>query len=56
LPLTPGTGIDEAVHWIRSVWPVTIEVDCQLPTSMRHRLLSWERGDGSGLHALAPLL
>jgi len=52
----PGAAIDEAMHWVRSVWPVTIEVDCQLPTSMRHQLASWERGDGSGLHAPAALL
>ena len=36
--------------------PVTIEVDCRLPAPMSTRLRTWDRGDGSGLAALAALL
>jgi hypothetical protein len=45
-----------AERWVRSVWPVTIEVDCRLPAPMRRRLLAWDRGDGSGLSALRRLV
>jgi hypothetical protein len=45
--------VDRAQAWIRSVWPITIEVDCQLPGPMEQRLANWERGDGSGLVALS---
>ena len=54
--LAPGADVDEARRWLRSVWPVTVEVDCRLPAPMRERLLAWDRGDGSGLTALAELL
>ena len=40
----------------RAVWPVTIQVDCQLPAPMAKRLAAWDLGDGSGLAALAALL
>lgn len=51
-------GSDQAVaeHWVRSVWPVTVEVDCRLPAPMARRLRTWDRGDGSGLEALELLL
>jgi hypothetical protein len=45
-----------AERWVRSVWPITIEVDCRLPAPMRRRLLAWDRGDGSGLSALRRLV
>jgi hypothetical protein len=48
--------VGRAERWVRSVWPVTIEVDCRLPAPMRRRLLAWDRGDGSGLSALRPLV
>jgi len=48
--------VGRAERWVRSVWPVTIEVDCRLPAPMRRRLLAWDRGDGSGVSALRPLV
>ena len=54
--LAPGADVDEARRWVRSVWPVTVEVDCRLPAPMRRRLAAWDRGDGSGLTALGALL
>ena len=54
--LAAGADREDARRWMRSVWPVTIEVDCRLPASMRRLLAAWERGDGSGLAALRELL
>lgn len=54
--LPSGVNPDRAEDWVRSVWPVTTEVDCRLPAPQRRRLLSWDAGDGSGLAALAQLL
>ena len=54
--LSPGAGVAQARDWIRSVWPVTIEVDCRLPAPMRQRIEAWDPGDGTGLTALATLL
>jgi hypothetical protein len=54
--LSPGADVEEARRWVRSVWPVTVEVDCLLPAPMRERLETWGRGDGSGLAALGALL
>ena len=54
--LTPGSDAAAAEQWVRSVWPVTVEVECRLPAPMERRLRSWEAGDGSGLEALAALL
>lgn len=54
--LTRGSDLDAAEAWLRSVWPVTVEVDGRLPAAMRQRLRDWERGDGSGLTALGALL
>jgi hypothetical protein len=54
--LGAGADPDDASRWLRSVWPVTVEVDCRLPAPMRRRLAAWEPGDGSGLAALGPLL
>ena len=54
--LRAGADPDDASRWVRSVWPVTVEVDCRLPAPMRRRLAAWDRGDGSGLAALGALL
>ena len=53
-----GSGSDTAAaeRWVRSVWPVTVEVDCRLPAPMTKRLRTWDPGDGSGLAALQLLL
>jgi hypothetical protein len=48
--------VDAAEQWLRSIWPVTVEVDCRLPAPMRRRLRDWDPGDGTGLAALAALL
>ena len=54
--LRAGADPDDARRWVRSVWPVTVEVDCRLPAPMRRRLAAWDGGDGSGLAALGALL
>lgn len=54
--LEPGSDAAAAEAWVRSVWPVTVEVDARLPAPMRRRLRSWEAGDGSGLAALRALV
>lgn len=54
--LGPGSDTAAAERWVRSVWPVTVEVDCRLPAPMRARLRTWHAGDGSGLDALQQLL
>ena len=54
--LASGADLVQARGWVRSVWPVTVEVDCRLPAPMRRRLAAWDRGDGSGLTALGALL
>ena len=54
--LRDGADPDDARRWVRSVWPVTVEVDCRLPAPMRRRLAAWDAGDGSGLAALGALL
>jgi hypothetical protein len=54
--LAPGSDLAAAERWVRSVWPVTVEVDCRLPASMAERLRTWDAGDGSGLQALELLL
>ena len=44
--LAAGADPEDARRWVRSVWPVTVEVDCRLPAPMRRRLAAWDRGDG----------
>ena len=51
--LVRGADPGEAIDWLRTVWPVAVEVDCRLPTPMRRRLADWDAGDGAGLTALA---
>ena len=50
------TNVPRVIEWLREIWPVSIDVDCRLPAPMSIRLESWDRGDGSGLRALADLL
>lgn len=45
-----------ARDWLRAARPVTFEIDARLPEPMAQRLATWDRGDGSGLRALADLL
>jgi hypothetical protein len=54
--LDPGADLQEARDWLLDVWPVTIGVDARLPAPMADRLGRWDRGDGSGLRALADQL
>lgn len=54
--LDPGGDLLSARDWLRDVWPVTISADCRLPAPMAERLATWDRGDGTGLRALADLL
>lgn len=54
--LAPGSDLDAAEAWLRSVWPVTVEVAGRLPAPMRRRLQEWDAGDGSGLAALSASL
>lgn len=54
--LRPDAERDDAERWIRSVWPVSTYVDCQLPAPMSEQLNGWDSGDGSGLRAMHDLL
>lgn len=54
--LTDESEAAAAEQWVRSVWPVTVEVDCRLSAPMPQRLRTWDAGDGSGLQALELLL
>jgi hypothetical protein len=56
LQIERSTNVARVLEWLRSVWPVTIEVDARLPLPQPERLAGWDRGDGSGLRALADLL
>jgi hypothetical protein len=51
-----GSDLRYTVEWLRALWPVTVGVDCRLPAAQPDRLAGWDRGDGSGLRALADLL
>ena len=50
IPANP-THVAATIDRIRDVWPVTIDLDCQLPAPMSERLTRWDRGDASGLSA-----
>lgn len=54
--LTQRADAESALNWIRAVWPVTIEVDCLLPSPLVDRIQHWDAGDGSGLLALRHLI
>jgi hypothetical protein len=50
------TNVPRVVEWLRTITPVTVEVDCRLPAPMPELLRGWDRGDGTGLRALADAL
>lgn len=54
--LVRGADLLVATHWLRGVPPVAVERDAQLPAPMPDLLSTWDRGDGTGLRALADLL
>lgn len=54
--LAAGADPVDALAWLRDIWPVSIDVDWQLPAPQAQRLAGWDRGDGTGLDALAALL
>lgn len=56
ISLDEGADLRAAKEWLLDVWPVTTERDARLPRPMPERLGSWDRGDGTGLRALADLL
>jgi hypothetical protein len=47
------TNVARVVEWLRTIDPVMRQVDCRLPAPMPERLRAWDRGDGTGLRALA---
>jgi hypothetical protein len=47
------TNVPRVVEWLRGIEPVTVEVDCRLTAPMPELLRGWDRGDGTGLRALA---
>lgn len=50
------TNVARVVDWLRTIDPVTIRVECRLPAPMPELLRTWDRGDGTGLRALADQL
>ena len=54
--LADGADPAAAERWLHGIWPVTVEVDAQLPRPQAVRLGAWDAGGGSGLAALAALL
>ncbi|HET7900743.1 MAG TPA: hypothetical protein VFL59_06110 [Candidatus Nanopelagicales bacterium] len=54
--LDDGADLRAAKEWLLDVWPVTVERDARLPAPMPELLDRWDRGDGTGLRALADLL
>ena len=51
-----GAEPAQALAWLRGINPVCHEVEWQLDAPMAQRLTGWDRGDGTGLAALAALL
>ena len=56
LQLTKGIDVIDAVDWVRSVWPVTVHVDCVSYEEIYDRFALWSDLDTSGVHALDELL
>jgi hypothetical protein len=57
--LADGADVDAAETWVRSVWPVTVEVDWQVPGGIAGLLGTWAercRQEPSGLTRLAAAL
>jgi hypothetical protein len=51
-----GADLRELRDWLMRIPPVQRAFDCRLPAPMPELLTGWDRGDGSGLRALADLL
>lgn len=51
--LADGADLRAAKEWLLDVWPVSVERDALLPAPMPELLEGWDRGDGTGLRALA---
>lgn len=56
LSLKPGVDVIDAVGWVRSVWPVTVHVDCVGGEETYDRFAAWVDLDKSGVHALDELI
>ncbi|MFN8169436.1 MAG: hypothetical protein U0S36_11710 [Candidatus Nanopelagicales bacterium] len=56
LDIERRSNVARVVDWLRAVEPVTLRVRARLPAPMPERLATWQRGDGTGLRALADLL
>lgn len=54
--LADGTDLRRARDWLVGVVPLSLERTAVLPAAMPHLLDAWDRGDGTGLRALADLL
>lgn len=57
--LASGADPDEAEAWLRSIWPVTVTTDRQIPGGLERTLRDWAdrcREDPSGLEGLSRLL
>lgn len=51
-----GTDLRELRDWLLRIPPVSRTVACRLPAPMPDWVRGWDRGDGSGLRALADLM
>lgn len=51
-----GADLRELRDWLLRIPPVQRTFPCRLPAPMAELLTGWDRGDGSGLRALADLL
>lgn len=51
-----GADLRELRDWLLRIPPVQRTFDCALPAPMRELVAGWDRGDGSGLRALADLV
>lgn len=53
LDIERRSNVARVVDWLRAVPPVTTTLACRLPAPMPDLLRTWDRGDGTGLRALA---
>ena len=56
IQIKPGVDVIDAVDWVRSVWPVTVHVDCVGPEEVHDRFAAWFDLDKSGVQALDELI
>ncbi|OFE17255.1 hypothetical protein BA895_17640 [Humibacillus sp. DSM 29435] len=56
LQLRKDVDLIDALDWVRSVWPVTVHVDCFPDEEIYDRFALWDGADQSGLRALNELL